>query len=51
VSTTLEENFATSNTGVVDKGGEFAIDVNDTSGKLSPMSMTPAANKVAITDC
>jgi hypothetical protein len=29
---------------VVDTGGTFAIGVNDTGGKLPPVSMTPAAN-------
>jgi hypothetical protein len=37
-------NFATITAGVIDMGGKFATVVNDTIGKLSPVSMTPAAN-------
>ncbi len=43
VSTTPAANFATSFSSVVDTGGKFAIGVNDTSGKLPPVSLTPVA--------
>jgi hypothetical protein len=37
-------NFATSFASVVDTGGKFATDVNDTGGNLPPVSTTPTAN-------
>ncbi len=37
-------NFATSCANVVDTGDKFATSVNDTSGNLLPVSMTPLAN-------
>jgi hypothetical protein len=37
-------NFATSFANVVDTGGNFATGVNDTCGKLPPVSATLAAN-------
>jgi hypothetical protein len=48
VSTTPAANFATSfpcvvDTGGNDTGGKFAAGVNDASGKLQPVSTTPAA--------
>jgi hypothetical protein len=44
LSTTMAANFATSTAGVVDTGGKFATDVNDTGANLSPVSTTQAAN-------
>jgi hypothetical protein len=44
VSTTLAENFATNFASVVDTGGKFAINVNDTGDKLPPVSTTLEAN-------
>ncbi len=38
------ENFSTRFASVVDTSGKFATGVNDASGKLPPVSMTPAAN-------
>ncbi len=40
---TTAENFATSFASVVETS-EFATGVNDTSGKLPPVSTTPAEN-------
>jgi hypothetical protein len=37
-------NFANSSAGDVDTCGKFATGVNDTGGKLPPVSMTPVAN-------
>ncbi len=39
--TTPAANFATSSAGVVDTSGKFATGVNDTGGKLPPVSKTP----------
>jgi hypothetical protein len=44
VSTTMVANFSTRSAGVVDIGGKFSTSVNNTSGKLQPVSTTPAAN-------
>jgi hypothetical protein len=37
-------NFATIFASIVDTSGKFATGVNDTSGKLSPLSTSPVAN-------
>jgi hypothetical protein len=37
-------NFSTRFASVVDTGGKFATGVNDTGGKLPPVSTTPSAN-------
>jgi hypothetical protein len=44
VSATPVANFSTIFASVVDTGGKFATGVNDASGKLPPVSTTPAAN-------
>ncbi len=44
VSTTPVANFSNIFASVVDKGGKFVTGVNDASGKLPPVSATPAAN-------
>ncbi len=44
VSTTPAANFATSFPYAVDTGGKFVNGVNDTGGKLPPVSTTPVAN-------
>ncbi len=47
---TLEANFATSFTSVVDTGGKFATGVNDAGGNFLPVSMTPGANLPPVAD-
>jgi hypothetical protein len=37
-------NFSTNFASVVDTGGKFVTGVNDTGGKLRPVSTSPAAN-------
>ncbi len=44
VSMSPVANFAAGTTGVMETGGKFANDVNDTGGKLPPVSATLAVN-------